>query len=121
MQPSEALSTSAQLAVTLAGFAGVVVAFRNRSVHEWSKIDKFRLRILLINSGMPFVLSILGMVLSATTIDPGMVWQLCSLATFATVALIVQGYRGSGRGFSHGEFKASGARVWIFYTGSLMG
>src|SRR5947209_20498404 len=70
---------------------------------------------------MPFVLSILGMVLSATTIDPGMVWRLCSLATFATVALIVQGYRGSGRGFSHGEFKASGARVWIFYTGSLMG
>jgi hypothetical protein len=30
MQPSEALSTSAQLAVALAGFAGVVVAFWNR-------------------------------------------------------------------------------------------
>ena len=47
MQPSEALTTSAQIAVTLAGFAGVVVAFRNRSVHEWSRIDKFRLQILL--------------------------------------------------------------------------
>jgi hypothetical protein len=60
MQPSEALSASAQVAVTLAGFAGVVVAFRNRSVHEWSKIDKFRLGILLTNSAIPFVLSIVG-------------------------------------------------------------
>jgi hypothetical protein len=55
MQPSEALSASAQVAVTLAGFAGVVVAFRNRSVHEWSKIDRFRLQILLTNSGVPFI------------------------------------------------------------------
>src|SRR5207247_2131499 len=69
MQPSEALSASAQVAVALAGFAGVVVAFRNRSVHEWSKIDKFRLRILLTNSAIPFVLSILGMVLSSTSLD----------------------------------------------------
>ena len=28
------------MAVALAGFAGVVVAFRSRSVHEWSKIDR---------------------------------------------------------------------------------
>jgi hypothetical protein len=48
MQPSEALSTSAQVAVTLAGFAGVVVAFRNRSVHEWSKIDKFPKNLKLL-------------------------------------------------------------------------
>ena len=54
MQPSEALSASAQVAVTLAGFAGVVVAFRSRSVHEWSKVDKFRLQILLSNSALPF-------------------------------------------------------------------
>jgi hypothetical protein len=53
MEPSEALSTAAQIAVTLAGFAGVVVVFRRESVHEWSPIDKFRLRVLLINS-IPF-------------------------------------------------------------------
>jgi hypothetical protein len=29
MQPSEALPTAAQIAVALAGFAGVVVAFRS--------------------------------------------------------------------------------------------
>src|SRR5438477_11221946 len=121
MQPSEALSASAQVAVALAGFAGVVVAFRNRSVHEWSKIDKFRLRILLMNSGVPFLLSILGMVLSSTTVDSSTVWRLCSLMTFVIVVLIAQGYSRSRRGFSREEFKVSGARLWIFYSGSFMG
>jgi|SRR5437588_5363085 len=121
MQPSEALSTSAQLAVTLAGFAGVVVAFRNRSVHEWSKIDKFRLRILLMDSGVPFVLSVLGMVLSSTAIAPSMVWRMCSLATFVIIVFIARGYSGRARRFTREEFNALGARTWIFYTGSFIG
>ena len=41
MEAGEALSTAAQIAVALAGFAGVVVVFRRESVHEWSPIDKF--------------------------------------------------------------------------------
>jgi hypothetical protein len=32
MEPGEALSTAAQIAVTLAGFAGVVVVFQRESV-----------------------------------------------------------------------------------------
>jgi len=50
MEPSEALSTAAQVAVALAGFAGVVVVFRRKSVHDWSTLDKFRLQLLLANS-----------------------------------------------------------------------
>jgi hypothetical protein len=46
MEPSETLSTAAQIAVALAGFAGVVVVFRRESVHDSSAIDKFRLRLL---------------------------------------------------------------------------
>jgi hypothetical protein len=46
MQPGEALSTAAQIAVALAGFAGVVVAFRSSSLHEWSLLDKYRLWLL---------------------------------------------------------------------------
>lgn len=53
MEPGEALSTAAQIAVALAGFAGVVVVFRRESVHDWSPIDKFRLRQLLTNSILP--------------------------------------------------------------------
>src|SRR5256885_5627485 len=89
MQPSEALTTSAQVAVTLAGFAGVVVAFRNRSVHEWSKLDKFRLQILLTNSVVPFVLSILALVLLSTSLELVTIWRLCSLLTF--VMLVATG------------------------------
>src|SRR6266851_1969294 len=89
VQPSEALSASAQVAVTLAGFAGVVVAFRNRSVHEWSKIDKFRLQILLTNSAVPFVLSILAMVLLSTSLDLQTVWPFfAAIATLLALAMI---------------------------------
>jgi hypothetical protein len=34
MEPGEALSAAAQIAVTVAGFAGVVVVFRRGSVQE---------------------------------------------------------------------------------------
>src|SRR5947199_4751568 len=82
MQPNEALSASAQVAVTLAGFAGVVVAFRNRAVHEWSKIDKFRLQILLGNSALPFLLSIFAMLLLTTGLNEQAIWRLCSIVAF---------------------------------------
>lgn len=121
MQPSEALSASAQVAVTLAGFAGVVVAFRSGSVHEWSKLDKFRLRILLMNSAVPFVLSILGITLASTSLDPVMVWRLCSLVAFVMIILIAPRSRSVAGDFTREEFKASGAKRPIFYTASFMG
>jgi len=53
MQPSEALGIAAQVAVTLAGFAGIVVVFRPDSVHRWSPLDKLRLQLLLTSSALP--------------------------------------------------------------------
>ena len=120
MQPSEALSMSAQVAVTLAGFAGVVVAFRSGSIHQWSKIDKFRLRILLMNSAVPFVLSILGMALASTNLDQVLVWRLCSLVTFVLIILIApRSVR--PRDFTREEFEKSGAKRSVFYAASFMG
>ena len=63
MEPGEALGIAAQVAVALAGFAGVVVVFRREAVHEWSGIDKLRLRLLLANSIVPLGLSMLGLLL----------------------------------------------------------
>lgn len=119
MQPSEALSASAQVAVTLAGFAGVVVAFRNRSVHEWSNIDKFRLQILLTNSGTPFVLSIFAMVLLSTSLGAPTIWRLCSLFTFIMLVAAGSSYGTVLRRFSPKEFKASGVRRAILFSGSV--
>jgi hypothetical protein len=53
VEPREALSVAAQIAVALAGFAGVVVAFRSGPLHEWSVLDKLRLWLLLGNSLVP--------------------------------------------------------------------
>ena len=121
MQPSECLSASAQIAVALAGFAGVVVAFRNRSVHEWSKIDKFRLRILLTNSAIPFASSIIAMVLSSTTLDPARICQLCSIIIFVMIVNVsVLVSRGYGR-FSREEFAAAGGSRIAFFSSSVVG
>ena len=70
MEPGEALGVAAQIAVALAGFAGVVVVFRRESVHEWSTIDKFRLRLLLANSILPLALCVIALLL--LTIEPAL-------------------------------------------------
>jgi len=120
MQPSEALSASAQVAVALAGFAGVVVAFRSGSIHEWSRVDKFRLWILLVNSGLPFGLSILGISLSATSLDPDRMWQICSVLAFVSTVFIGQQMMGSIRGFSPQEFKTGGGSRVVFFTSGIV-
>src|SRR4029077_6173211 len=121
MQPSEALSASAQIAVALAGFAGVVVAFRNRSVHDWSKIDKFRLRILLTNSAIPLAASIIAMVFSSTALDPARVWQLCSITSFVMIVVVAQIVSRGYRRFSREEFAAAGGSRIAFFSSSVAG
>jgi hypothetical protein len=74
----EILSTAAQIAVALAGFAGVVVVFRRESVHEWSPVDKFRLRLLLSNSVFPLAYSVFAMLLLAMKPPPESIWRWCS-------------------------------------------
>jgi hypothetical protein len=121
MQPSEALSASAQIAVALAGFAGVVVAFRSRAVHEWSKIDKFRLQILLSNSALPFILSIFAMLLLAANLNEQTIWRWCSLVAFILTAGTGQILSSTYRRFSREDLKASGSRRWVFVSSGLLG
>jgi hypothetical protein len=79
MQPNEALGVAAQVAVTLAGFAGVVVVFRPQSVHEWAAIDRFRLRLLLHNSVCPLCYALFGMLLLTMSPTPQWIWRTSSL------------------------------------------
>jgi hypothetical protein len=89
MEPGEALGITAQIAVALAGFAGVVVAFRREAVHEWSAIDKLRLRLLLGNSMLPLGLSMLGLLLLTIKPMPPGTWRWCSaIALVATLAFV---------------------------------
>src|SRR4029453_4619364 len=82
MEPGEALGIAAQIAVALAGFAGVVVVFRRESVHEWSPADKLRLRLLLTNSILPLCLSMIGLLLLIIKPMPPGIWRWCSAIAF---------------------------------------
>jgi hypothetical protein len=90
MQPSDALDVVAQVAVTLAGFAGIVVVFRPGSVHQWSALDKFRLRLLLANSALPLGYSLFGMLLLTIDPPPAAIWRWSSGFVLATdVAFLI--------------------------------
>lgn len=78
MEPNEALGIAAQVAVTLAGFAGIVVVFLPESVHQWLPLDRFRLRLLLSNSIFPLAYSLFGMLLLTIKPTPDSIWQWCS-------------------------------------------
>jgi hypothetical protein len=96
MPPSEALGITAQVAVTLAGFAGIVVVFRPESVHSWSALDKFRLQLLLTNSTLPLAYSLLGILLLTLGPPPAAVWRWCSGIGFAAQLLVIA-YTGNPR------------------------
>jgi hypothetical protein len=78
MQPGEALGIAAQIAVALAGFAGVVVVFRSSSLHDWPAMDKFRLLNLLGNALVPLFACLFGMLLLTITPMPLSIWRWCS-------------------------------------------
>jgi hypothetical protein len=76
--PDSALGIAAQIAVALAGFAGVVTAFRAQSIHEWEALDRLRLRLLLINSILPLALALFGLTLLSVQPPPNEIWRWCS-------------------------------------------
>jgi hypothetical protein len=86
MEPTAALSVSAQIAVAIAGFAGVVAAFRNDPLHDWHQVERFWLRLLLLNSLLPLTFSMVGLFLLAVTDDSPTIWRWCS--GFATLLLV---------------------------------
>jgi hypothetical protein len=78
MEPSTALSVSAQIAVTITGFAGVVAVFRTEAVHDWGLVEKFWLRLLLVNSILPLAFSMVGLLFLAIAPEPTAIWRWCS-------------------------------------------
>jgi hypothetical protein len=105
MEPGEALGLAAQVAVTLAGFAGVVVVFRPQSPHQWSSVDRLRLRLLLNNSILPLAYSFIGIFLLTIRPPPESIWRWCSaLATLCQLAFGILNFT-TVRKFSATEFK----------------
>ena len=119
MEPNEALGIAAQVAVTLAGFAGVVVVFRPQSLHQWAPVDRFRLRLLLHNSICPLAYALFGMFLLTIKPMPLWIWRECSL--FGLLFQLPGAFIAfkSSRRLSPDHFK--GPSRMLFYSLGLLG
>ena len=105
MQPTEALNIAAQVAVTLTGFAGIVVVFRPESVHQWSRVDRFRLRLLLNNSIFPLAYALFAIFLLTINAPSQSIWRWCSaFAACFQVPFAIMNFT-TARGFTSDEFK----------------
>jgi hypothetical protein len=121
MEPGEALGIAAQIAVALAGFAGVVVVFRRESVHEWSPLDKLRLRLLLADSIVPLGLSMLGLLLLTIKPMPPGIWRWCSGIEFVLFLLFVIGNWKTFRRLNLRNAQRPAHHPIYFYTGRSLG
>jgi len=112
---------AAQIAVALAGFAGVVVVFRRESVHEWLPVDKLRLRLLLANSLIPLGLCMMGLLLLTIKPTPPAIWRWCSGVAFVVSLLfpitMTKGFRRLGLQHAQSE-RFTG---FIFYLFGVFG
>ena len=116
MEPGEALGTAAQVAVALAGFAGVVVVFRTESVHEWSAIDRFRLRLLLGNSMLPLAFCLLGMVFVTVDPPPLGIWRWASACAFVVLVFFGALTGPAARQIPREQFAADLTTRLVFYS-----
>ena len=121
MQPSEALSTAAQVSVTLAGFAGIVVVFRTGALHEWSGLDKLRLRILLTNSILPLTVSLMAMLLMSADLSPGVIWRISSGLTAVVQLSMGAFYSKAFRALPTPDIRQIRSTRWTFYIGGIIG
>ena len=99
---------AAQIAVAIAGFAGVVAAFRNVAVHDWGQVERFWLRLLLLNSILPLAFCMVGLLLLTIAQDSPVTWRGCSgfaalfLVPYATMIVTTL------HGFAPGQLEAAG-------------
>jgi hypothetical protein len=78
MNATDALATIAEIAIAVAGFSGVAAVLGRRSQGEWSPLDVFRLRALLLSSFSIVIFCFLPIVLSLTLLSSSSVWALSS-------------------------------------------
>lgn len=86
MEYGSSLIASAQIAIAIAGFAGIVAMFRSESPDKWGPVERFWLRLLLFNSILPLAFSMFGLFLLVALPAPSAVWRFCSV--FAALSLL---------------------------------
>jgi hypothetical protein len=115
MEPGEALSAASQLAMALAGFASVVVAFRSGALHDWAPIDKLRLRLLLGNSVVPLLACLVAMLLLSVKPPPPWIWRACSGFSLALAVPFGLSTLKDTRAIRSGGFGMASASRFLLY------
>ena len=82
MNADSFLSSAVEVAIGIAGFAGIVAAIRHRDLSSWAAQDRLLLRILLVASAMSVVFAWLPALLSEAGISARALWQISSLVLF---------------------------------------
>jgi hypothetical protein len=120
IDPSNALGLSAQVAVSLIGFTGVVAVFGPRAVHEWAEAERFRLILLLTASVTPLALSLFALLLLATDMAMPLVWQIGSgvaLAGYLAIGIpTIRAFQRMGA-----QVQPSPGSALLFRTTSIIG
>lgn len=73
-----ALFIFAEVAITLAGFSGVVVAFRLRGVQSWSRTELRVLWFLLTDSFLVLIFALIPIPMSLAGWSDGLIWGVCN-------------------------------------------
>lgn len=79
MNAESFLSSTTEVAIGIAGFAGIVAAIRHRDLNAWADEERLLLRMLLIASGMSILFSWLPAVLNEADVRADTTWRLSSL------------------------------------------
>ena len=122
MDIGEILIGIAEIAVALAGFTGVVVAFGSRDQGAWHPGDKLRLGFLLESSLTAAGFSLLALLVLASTGDEGLTWGLLSAlwAAFMVGSLWFSSRRISENAETHGDVDNVANRITATIFGALV-
>lgn len=100
MDPTELLATIAEIALGIAGFSGVMVAFMQRP-GRLTEIETYRIAVLLGASLGALFLALLPLTLMQFGLEPGAVWRSAGLAmvglSVVGVAVYLRASRGAAR------------------------
>jgi hypothetical protein len=116
-----------QIAVTLAGFSGLVVAFRGASPEAWHARDIWSLTWMFGSSFGALFLALLPLLLKAFHIREELIWRSGDLVMFVfviafSVAMAVWGHRLTKSGHPpRVRFFPAGARLLLVGCGLLSG
>jgi hypothetical protein len=115
----ELLIGIAEIAIALAGFTGVVVAFGSRSQGAWHPGDRLRLGFLLEASLTAVGFSLLALLILAITSDEPFTWSVLSAlwALYMTGSLWSSHHRIAQNSDTHGDVDRIANRL----TGILFG